>query len=768
MFVRYKINGFLIMRKCYLLLSLLGFFVVFWGISDARAQQFVNDIRVLGTQRIEPTTVLSYLEMKKGDPITRSAMDSALKGLFSTGLFVDVTLRQDGSILIVEVVENPVINEIAFEGNDDIDDVQLLSEIQLRPRQVFTRTKVQSDVTRLYQVYRRNGLFSVSIDPKVIQLDQNRVNLVFEIAEGGVTTIEKISFVGNKVFDDDRLRSEISTKENRWYRFYASDDRYDPDRLSFDQELLRRFYLSKGYADFRLISSNAELSNDGENFFVTFTVEEGERYKIGSINIDAALRNFDASVLEEDVNIEVGDWYNADRMQEVVDRMTDHLGDLQYAFVTVTPDVQRNRDNQTVDITYRVGEAPRVFVERIDVNGNVRTLDKVIRREMKLVEGDPFNRSKLARSEQRIRNLDFFETVDVDVRQGSAPDRSVVDINVAEKSTGELSIGAGFSTNDGPLADFGIRERNLLGKGQDLSLSAVVAGTRTQFELAFTEPHFLGRDLSAGFQLFHTQRDFQDESSFDQRRSGGGLSLGYPLSERWRQTFRYRAERNDITDVDDDASLFIRNQEGKRDTSAISQRLVYDSRDSVVSPTEGFMFWFDTEVAGLGGDAQYLSGRSGGSYFVPLADQWILNLLAEGGAIGGYGDEDVQINERFFIGSNTFRGFERSGIGPRDIATRDALGGNFFYRGTAEIEFPLGLPEELGIKGHLFNDIGSLFDIDDTGPGAFDESSIRASGGIGLSWRSPFGPLRLNFAQPYVKEDFDEEEKFQFSFGTRF
>jgi len=744
--------------------------MLFSGVSDAQAQQSVSDIRVLGTQRIEPTTVLSYLEMKQGDLITRPAMDSALKGLFSTGLFVDVTLRQDGSILVVEVVENPVINEIAFEGNGEIADAELLSEIQLRPRQVFTRTKVQSDVTRLYQVYRRNGRFSASIDPKVIKLDQNRVNLVFEVAEGGVTTVEKIAFVGNKAFDDSRLRSEITTKENRWYRFYGGSDQYDPDRLSFDQEMLRRFYLSRGYADFRLVASNAELSNDGENFFVTFTIEEGERYRVGSLNIDSAIRDFDADVLKSEIGIEEGDWYNADRVQEDIDAMTDRLGDLQYAFVNIAPDVQRNRDSKTVDVTYRVSEAPRVFVERINVNGNVRTLDKVLRREMQLVEGDPFNRSKLARSEQRIRNLDFFEKIDIDVNQGSAPDKSVIDIDVSEKSTGELSVGAGFSTNDGPLADFGIRERNLLGKGQDLALSAVIAGERTQFDLSFTEPRFLGRDLAAGVQAFHTQRDFQDESSFDQRRTGGGVSLGYPLSERWRQTLRYRLEDNEITNVDDNASLFIRNQDDRRKTSALSQRLVFDSRDSVLTPTEGFMFWLDTELAGLGGDAQYVSGRTGGSYFYPIADQWILNILGETGAIGAYGDEDnnVQINERYFLGNNTFRGFERSGIGPRDAATGDALGGNFFYRATTELQFPLGLPEELGISGHIFNDVGTLWDIDDPGAGALDIDSLRASAGVAVSWRSPFGPLRLNFSQPYLSEDFDEEEVFQFSFGTRF
>ncbi len=751
------------MKRLFLTLAAVLLFT-----QSAFAEQTIREIRVTGAQRIEPATILSYLDLDVGDEMSRPAMDKALKGLFATGLFVDVTLRQDGSVLFVEVVENPVINEIAFEGNDKLEDDELLSEIQLRPRQVFTRTKVQSDVSRLYQVYRASGRFSVVIEPKVIKLDQNRVNLVFEIDEGGVTSVEKISFVGNQRFDDDTLRSEISTKESAWYRFIATDDRYDPDRLSYDQELLRKFYLKNGYADFQIISANAELSNDRENFFLTFTVEEGDRYKVGNVNVNSQILNFDPSALEAVVEIKGGDWYDAERVQEHVDKMTDVLGDMQYAFVSVTPDIQRNRDTKTVDVTFVVNESPRVFVERVNVNGNVRTLDKVLRREMSLVEGDPFNRSKLARSEQKLKDLDFFEKVDVQVSQGSAPDKSVIDIDVMEKSTGELSVGAGFSTNDGPLADFRITERNLMGKGQQLSLAAVVAGKRTEFDVGFTEPYFLDRDLSAGVDLFHITRDFQDESSYDQRRTGGGLRLGYPLSERWRQTFGYRIESNDIRNVDADASRFIRDQEGRRDTSAINQRLVYDSRDSKLFPTDGYMYWLDTELAGLGGHAKYVSGQTGASVYYPLADRWTLNLLGEVGAIGGYSDTDVEINERFFLGGSTLRGFSKSGVGPRDSTTDDALGGNYFYRGTAEMSFPVGLPEEMGVSGHLFNDVGSLWELDETGPEVQDESSLRASAGVGVSWRSPFGPVRVDLAKPYLDEEYDEDEVFRFNFGTRF
>lgn len=729
----------------------------------------VSRIEVSGSERIEEATVVSYMDLKPGDTLDEVAIDRALKSLFSTGLFADVNVvNAGGGVVKVSVSENPIVNQISFEGNDKIEDDELLGEIQLRPRQVFTRTKVQSDLSRLNQVYRRQGRFSVNIEPKVIRLDQNRVDLVFEIDEGDVTEVKTIRFVGNKRFDDDKLRSVISTKQAAWYRFLSSDDRYDEDRLSYDQELLRNYYLSRGYADFSVVSATAELSPDKKSFFLTFTVDEGDRYKVAGTSIVSELRNFDTNALQDSINFSTGDWYDADKVKETVSAMTDYLGDLQYAFVNVKPDIQKDREKKEVLVVFTVSETPPVFVERVNINGNVRTMDKVLRREIEVVEGDPFNRSKVAKSEQNIKNLDYFENVKLDVKQGSAPDKTVIDVDVQEKSTGELSIGAGFSSTDGPLADFRIRERNLLGKGQDLLFATTIAGKRSEFDVSFTEPYFLDRDLSAGFDLFHITRDLQDESSYDQKRTGGAMRMGYPLSENWRQTLKYQYEKNDIDNVDSDASRFIRDQEGIRTTSAISQRLVYDTRDSILLTTEGLYYWLDTEVAGLGGDAKYVSGRTGASYFYPVMDQVVVNALGEVGAITGFSDTDVEINERFFIGGSTLRGFERSGIGPRDSKTDDALGGNMFYRGSVEGSFPVGLPKEMGIKGHLFTDFGSLMDIDEDGTDLLEEDSLRASAGVGLSWRSPFGPIRVDLAVPYIKEDFDEEEYFRFDFGTRF
>ena len=748
----------------FVLSMILGVFA-----SSAFAQDVVRKIEIIGSQRIEESTIASYMDLKVGEHLNDATLDRAMKSLFATGLFADVNVTSRGNgVVRVAIKENPVINQISFEGNKKVDDKELLSEIQLRPRQVFTRSRVKADLSRVYQIYRRQGRFSATVEPKLIKLDQNRVNLVFEIDEGEITYVKSIRFVGNKHYDDDKLRSVISTKEKKWYRFLSSDDRYDEDRVSYDKELLRSFYLSRGYADFTVVSAVAELSPDKKIFYLTFAVDEGERYKVEGVSIVSELRNFDASVLQDSITTKDGEWYNADKVKESANKITDKLGDLQYAFVDVRPDIQRDRKNKTVTIIFNVSETPRVFVERINVNGNVRTLDKVIRREMELVEGDPFNRRKMLESEKNIRDLDFFEDVNIDVKQGSAPDKTVIDIDVQEKSTGELSVGAGFSTSDGPLADLRIRERNLLGKGQDLGLSTTIAGKRTEFNVSFTEPYFLNRDILAGFDAFHITRDFQTESSFDQRRTGGALRLGYPLSKNWRQTLKYRFENNDIRNVDSTASRFIRDQEGSRATSAISQRLVYDTRDSRIFTTEGVYYWLDTELAGLGGDAKYISGRTGGVYYYPVADQWVVNVLAEVGAIGSYSDADVEINERFFIGGSTLRGFERSGIGPRDSVTSDALGGNMFYRGSIEGTFPVGLPKEYGVKGHIFTDFGSLFGIDESGIDLQEKDSIRASAGVGLSWRSPFGPIRIDLAAPYAKEDFDREQKFRFDFGTRF
>jgi outer membrane protein insertion porin family len=728
----------------------------------------IAEVRIEGTERIEPETVRSYLLVQPGDPFDADKIDQSLKALFATGLFADVTIQREGNGLVVHVVENPIINRIAFEGNRKLSDNQLLAEVQLKPRTVFTRTRVQADVKRILDLYRHNGRFAARVDPKVIKLEQNRVDLVFEIDEGTTTGIKSINFVGTHAFDPSKLREVIQTRESRWYRFFSSSDVYDPDRLTYDRELLRKFYLSQGFADFRVVSAVAELSPARDGFYITFTVEEGQRYKFGKINIVNQLKDIKIEELMPVVTTHEGERYNADEVDNSITKLTDYLGDRGFAFVDVQPQVTRHAENRTVDVTYSIKEGPRVYVERINITGNVRTLDKVIRREFRLVEGDAFNSAKLRLSQQRIQNLGFFKKVDVTNSQGSTPDKAVINVNVEEQSTGEFSVGVGFSTTDGPLADITIRERNLLGRGQDLRLGFVIAQRTQQLDFSFTQPYFLDRNMAAGIDLFALQQNQQTESQFDQESFGGSLRVGYQFNDYLRQTLKYTLRKDTINNIAPTASFFIQQEAGSRNTSAVGQVLIYDRRDNRQDPTEGYYVQWATDLAGLGGTVRYFRNVLTGGYFVPLGPQWVVSLLGEGGAIHGLNDT-VAIEDRFFVGGDNLRGFQLAGIGPRDITTGDALGGNYYYTGTASLGFPLGLPQEIGLTGRVFSDIGNLWGSDAFGPTVVGGTpSLRVSLGVGVSWTSPLGPIRLDLAEPVKKESFDKKELVRISFGTRF
>ena len=737
-------------------------------IGAATAQEStIESVLVEGNERIEAETVRSYMEIGPGDRYDSDAVNDSLKSLFDTGLFADVVIRREGNALVVRVVENPIINRVAFEGNDEIGDSELEAEIQLQPRAVYTRPRVQSDLQRLTEIYRRSGRFAVTIEPKVIQLPQNRVDLVFEIDEGPVTEVEVINFVGNTRFSDSALRDEIQTVENAWYRFATSADTYDPDRLTFDRELLRRFYLANGYIDFRVISAVAELMPDRSGFIVTFSLEEGERYRVSAIDIQSELRDLAPDDLFPVVEIEEGDWYDADEVEDTLLALTEAVGSRGYAFVDVRPLIEPNREARTVDVGFEVGEGPRVYVERIEIVGNVRTLDEVVRREFRLAEGDAYNTALIRRSRQRVMNLGFFSQVEIDTSEGSAPDRTVLTVEVTEVPTGELSFGAGVSSAEGVLGDISVRERNLLGRGQELRLGLTVSESRQEIDLSFTEPYFLDRDVAAGFDVFRRSVDLQDQSSFDRESIGVVTRAGYPLAERLRHTVSYTLRNDEVSDVSPSTSRFIRDQEGETTTSAIAHTLEYDLRDSRIDPTDGYFVRFGQEFAGLGGDASFLKHTLTYGHFYSVADGWVLSALARAGHIVGI-DDDVRIVDRFFLGGRRLRGFEPSGVGPRDAETGDALGGNRFYSVTGELGFPLGLPDELNLRGAVFTDIGTLATIDETGPELLDESSPRLSLGVGINFRSPLGPIRLDFARALIKEDYDRTESFRFSFGTRF
>jgi outer membrane protein insertion porin family len=668
---------------------------------------------------------------------------------------------------VVNVVENPVINRIAFEGNKRIEDSQLQNEVSLRPRVVFTRTKVQNDVKRILDIYRVNGRFAATVEPKIIQLEQNRVDLVFEIDEGPLTKIEKIRFVGNKVESDSDLKKVLKTKEDAFYRFLSNDTTYDADRLTADRELLRRHYLQEGYADFRVDSAVAELAPDRSRFFLTFAVDEGQRYKVGNLDLAINLKGLTKEELLPLIDFKSGDWYNGDKIDEAINKLTEAIGTKGYAFVEVKPRVNRNRDTQTIDIIFDVSEGPRVYVERIDIVGNVRTLDKVIRREMQLVEGDAFNASKIRRSRQRLRDLDFFQKVDIQNTPGSAPDKSVVKVEVEEKSTGALSLGVGYSTDFGPIVDVGVKERNLLGRGQVLSVNGSLAGERSSASASFTEPYFMDKEIAAGTDIFHTRTNNHETQVYDSTETGGALRAGYQLSENWRQNLKYGFRSATIDNIDSGASALIRQQEGTRYISEVDQILTYDLRDSKIDTTSGFLGRLENDLAGLGGTVHFLRTTLSGTQYFNLAPQWVLQTGARVGYIYGIG-EDVNIGDRFFLGGETLRGFRSGGVGPHDSQTGDSLGGEWVYNGSVQLTMPLGLPEELGITGRLFTDVGSTGSVHPSTASVFDPSSPRVSVGTGIGWASPLGPIGLDIGIPVKKEAFDQKELFRVNFGTRF
>ena len=527
-----------------------GFSTTVYAAQATQQQQvtYIGQINVVGNERVEPATIASYLTVKSGDPFEAEQLDASLKNLMATGLFADVSMKAQGTTLIIEVLENPIINRIVFEGNKKLDREDLQEEVRLRPRIVYTRAKVRADVQRMLELYRRKGRFAAVIEPKAIQLEQNRVDLVFEIEEGPKTKVRKINFVGNHAFSDGDLVDEMVTKESRWWKIFTSSDTYDPDQLAYDQTQLREYYLNEGYADFRIISAVAELTPNREDFIVTFVVEEGEVYEFGELKVESEIRDINADLFKYYLLMREGDIYSIEAIEKTRESLMAAAGSIGYAFVDISQDVKRDRENLKQNITFKIHDAPRVYVERVNILGNVRTLDRVVRREFRILEGDAFKSSMLDRSEQRVERLNFFREVEVEKEQGSLPDRMVVNVKVEEQATGELNVGVGFSSLENFIFDFSIQERNLMGKGQNLRLGIKASGYSKSIDLGFTEPYFLGRSISAGVDLFHRTFDQSRYSSYEQKSTGGMLRAGMSISEYWTLQVNYTMRR-DLTTI---------------------------------------------------------------------------------------------------------------------------------------------------------------------------------------------------------------------------
>ncbi len=752
----------------------------------------VQRIVVQGNERIETETILAYLPVQVGDTVGAAQIDNAIKTLFRTDLFADVRVELRGGDLNVAVVENPIINQVVFEGNSNIKDDKLRDEVQVRPRGIYTKAKVEADVQRIVELYRRAGRISVTVTPQIVALPQKRVDLIFAINEGPKSGILRIEFIGAKHFSATDLRGIITTKESRLYRFLSTNDNYDPDRIDYDQEQLRKFYRNRGYYDFRIANAVAELAPDKNGFVVTYTLDEGARYRFGKLTVNTALKKLNGAVLQQLLPIRQGQLYQDEKIEQATDALTFAAGAAGFAFVQVEPHYTANRATHMVDVTFDVKEGPRVYVERIDVVGNTQTLDYVIRRELLLSEGDAYNRVLVDRSKNDVKALGFFKDVDITQTPGSAPDRTVLQVKVQEQPTGELSFSAGYSSVDKLVTDIGVSERNFRGRGEDARAEVSLGSIRQQVSLSFTEPRFLGRNMSAGVDLYGYRYDFTQYAGYVSESVGGDVHVGFPLSPYLSMQLRYALHGDNVAVSQSQCgatptlSTIICAQQGTTITSAPGYTLRWDKRNDPINPTRGFYMSLTQDFAGLGGDVRYIKTVGEGGWYHGFNSDFILSVTGQAGYVGGWGGDNVRINDRFFAGGGNgggaiFRGFQVAGIGPRDTTPglgEQALGGKAYAIGTVEETFPDFLPEQYGIHTAAFAQVGTLGLLDNgdkrtagsltNDPFVKDDLALRASAGISIFWKSPLGPIRIDLAAPILKQRYDKTQTFSFSTSTRF
>ena len=741
--------------------------------TDAAAQSYrFNSVAVEGNQRIEDATIVSFAGIARGQTVSAAELNDAYQRILDTGLFESVDLAPRGSRLVITVVEFPTINRINFEGNRRLRDEDLAAIVQSQSRRAYSPTVAERDAAAITDAYVQDGRLSARVTPSIIRRSENRVDLVFEIFEGDNVEIERLSFVGNAAFSDRRLRRVLETKQAGILRLLIRRDTYVADRIEFDKQVLRDFYLSRGYVDFRTTSVNAEVARERDGVFVTFNVIEGQQFRFGQVRATSLLDDVDGADFESAIRIRPGVVYSPTLVDNTISRMEVLALRKGLNFIRVEPRITRNDRDLTLDVDFEITRGPRVFVERIDIEGNTTTLDRVIRNQFRVVEGDPFNPRQIRESAERIRALGFFATSEVNAREGSAPDQVVVDVNVTEQPTGSLSFGANYSSASGFGVVARFSERNFLGRGQALSLSLSTAASNRQLSLSFAEPAFLGRDLRLGLGLSYFETD-NDNALYDTTRGAFQPSFTFPISDNGRLSLRYTASYSDLYDVDTDASAVVKAEaaEGRRWDSSIGYTYSYDTRRSGLNPNSGILLEFGQDFGGAGGDTSFMKTSASiiGQTTV-LSEDVTLRATIEGGALSYFDGQNSRVTDRYFMGPRVMRGFEPGGIGPRDAATDDALGGNLFAVARFEAEFPLGLPEEYGLTGGIFYDVGSLWDVGKT-YGAnvlYDDFTLRQVAGVSLFWETPIGPLRFNWTDALQKEKRDNEQTFDLTISTEF
>ena len=773
-------------------------FVQVAAVSAAHAA-VVSSISVRGNQRVDAETIRGNIGIQPRRSFSAADIDEAVKRLFATGLFSDVRVTQSGGTLVVQVEEYPVVNQVLFQGNKKRKDADLARVVQLKPRGPFSQAQMEADVEAIKAAYSAIGRDDAEVQTQVMDLGENRVNVVFTVNEGGRTKIRIVNFVGNNAFGDRRLADVISTKRSNILSFLFRDDIYDENRLRADEETLRRFYYDRGYADFQVVSSSAELDEATNEYTVNFTVDEGERYTFGDVTIESSIDGVDSTTLNSAIETRTGDVYSAKNVEDTIIGLTERVAGAGYAFAQVTPRGDRNFETRTISVVYTIDQGPRTYIERIEIRGNERTRDYVIRREFDVSEGDAFNQVLIQRAKRRLERLDFFETVNIATAPGSEPDQVVLVVDLVEKSTGEFSVGGGYTTggeNAGFTVEGSISERNFLGRGQYIRISAGGGKNSRNYALSFTEPYFLGRRIAAGFDVYRQTQKYTD---YESATSGATVRFGLPItqnlttqlaynltSEEYNYTEACDADNNGLPDPGCVISQPIQDAiaYGQWIKSSVSATLQYNSIDDMKNPHSGIYATLTGEVAGLGGDAKWAKITARGNYYRTLSEQQdIVGLLTVGGGhIEPFTATGLRVFDQFKGTDRMIRGFAYNGFGPADRNNPankdddDHLGGTTYFHATAEAQFPMpALPESLGVKGAVFADAATLFGVNDSVAAAVpaaNQASFdmrwRASVGAGVIWASPFGPIRIDYAIPVLKEDTDIVQNLNFGMSAKF
>ncbi|PWL34466.1 MAG: outer membrane protein assembly factor BamA [Marivita sp. XM-24bin2] len=747
---------------------------VFSAPDMALAQDFrFNAISVEGNQRIEAGTIASYLGVARGETVSAAELNDGYQRVLASGLFESVEIEPRGNTLVVRVVELPTVNRITFEGNARIDDETLATIVQSQSRRVFSPSTAEADAARITEAYSQQGRIAARVQPKIIRRSDNRVDLVFEVFEGGVSEIERIGFAGNQVFSDRRLRRVLETKQAGLFRALIQSDTFIEDRIEFDRQVLRDFYQSRGYVDFRTTGVNAELSDERDAYFITFNVEEGQQFSFGEIVVTSDLAEVDTDVFQKAIRLRSGRTYSPTAIETEITRLERLAIREGLNFVRVEPRVTRNDRDLTLDVEFLLTRGDRIFVERIDIEGNTTTLDRVVRRQFRVVEGDPFNPREIRESAERVRALGFFGDAQVEAREGSTPQQVVIDVDVEERPTGSLSFGGSYSSSSGFGAAITFRERNFLGRGQQLALGVTTGVDSSNYNFSFTEPAFLGRDVAYNFTLNYLETD-NSNAEYDTAIGNFSTGFTFPVSENGRLNLRYGARYSDITNLDETVGSIItaEAERGEVWDSFIGYRYSYDTRRTGLNPNAGVLLEFGQDFAGLGGDNTYVeSTLRAVAQTKILNDDVTLRATLQAGALS-YSEGSSRVTDRFTLGSNLMRGFEGGGIGPREVGPGDIddpLGGDYFAVARFEAEFPLPLPEEYGVSGGVFYDVGSLWGLEETNENVlYEDFTARHVIGVSLFWTTPLGPLRFNFSEALSKEQFDEEQTFDLTISTQF